>query len=146
MLCRYLCLHGYFTLSRKKLQGRFREKSVKTDFPAFLSTFPRLVDFFGVFWDFCVFWQLPLIFTSWAGLVEIWIFPQLNGWFWGNFLQKIRGYKNCFYSISGASCIFRASVIYAGKEALQPFSATFPGHVEIFERAVILNTDFLPLR
>ena len=34
---------------------------------------------------------------------------------------------------------------YAGKEALQPFSATFPGHVEIFERAVILNTDFLPL-
>ena len=36
-------------------------------------------------------------------------------------------------------------MIYAGKEALQPFSATFPGHVEIFERAVILNTDFLPL-
>jgi hypothetical protein len=36
-------------------------------------------------------------------------------------------------------------VTYAGKEALQPFSATFPGHVEIFERAVILNTDFLPL-
>jgi len=36
-------------------------------------------------------------------------------------------------------------VIYAGKEALQPFSATFPGHVEIFKRAVILNTDFLLL-
>ena len=36
-------------------------------------------------------------------------------------------------------------MIYAGKEALQPFSATFPGHVEIFKRAVILNTDFLPL-
>ena len=36
MLCRYLCLHGYFNLSRKKLQGCFREKSVKTDFPAFL--------------------------------------------------------------------------------------------------------------
>ena len=53
--------------------------------------------------------------------------------------------KNWFYGISGASCIFRASVIYAGKEALQPFSATFPGHVEIFKRAVILNTDFLPL-
>ena len=34
---------------------------------------------------------------------------------------------------------------YAGKEALQPFSATFPGHVEIFKRAAILNTDFLPL-
>ena len=36
-------------------------------------------------------------------------------------------------------------MIYAGKEALQPFSATFPGHVEIFKRAVILNTDFLLL-
>ena len=33
-----LCLHGYFNLSPRKLQGRFREKFVKTDLPAFLST------------------------------------------------------------------------------------------------------------
>ena len=31
------------------------------------------------------------------------------------------------------------------KNRKQPFSATFPGHVEIFKRAVILNTDFQPL-
>ena len=33
-------------------------------------------------------------------------------------------------------------MIYAGKEALQPFSATFPGHVEIFEKSGNLKHRF----
>ena len=39
----------------EEIARAFSEKSAKTDFSAFLSTFPGLVDFFGVFWNFCVF-------------------------------------------------------------------------------------------
>ena len=78
-------------------------------------------------------------------MLKFGFFLNLTADFGAIFFKKMGRCKNWFYGISGASCIFRASVIYAGKEALQPFSATFPGHVEIFKRAVILNTDFLPL-
>lgn len=52
-----LCLQGYFNLSREKLQGRFRGKSAKTDFPAFLLTSLRLV-------------VIPAIFTFRVGFAH----------------------------------------------------------------------------
>ena len=52
MLCRYLCLHAYFNLSRKKLQGRFRKSLQKQTFPLFYRHFLDLLifsEYFGIF-------------------------------------------------------------------------------------------------
>ena len=52
MLCRYLCFHAYFNLSRKKLQGRFRKSLQKQTFPLFYRHFLDLLifsEYFGIF-------------------------------------------------------------------------------------------------
>ena len=97
MLCRYLCLHGYFNLSRKKLQGGFREKSVKTDFSAFLSTFPRLVDFSGYFWILAVFDKNHSFLHHGQDLLKFEFFLNLTADFGANSFKKLGGVQKVLF-------------------------------------------------
>jgi len=104
-----------------------------------------LLIFSGYFWILAVFDRNRSFLYHGQDLLKFGFFLNLTASSGAISFKESGGCKNCFYSISGTSCDFRASMIYAGKEISQRFSATFPGHVEISGRAAILNTDFLPL-
>jgi len=96
----------------------------------------------GYFWILAVFDKNRSFLYHGQDLLKFGFFLNLTAGFGEISFEKSGGCKNCFYSIWGASCDFRVSMIYAGKELSQRFSDTFPQHVEILRRAAILNTDF----
>ena len=123
--CRIYVSRSNFNLSRKKLQGRFREKSVKTDFPTFLSTFPGLVDFWGGISGFLRPLKIAAYFYHFADMLKFWFFLNLTAGFRTISFKKSGGCKKYFYSIWGTSCVFRVSMIFAWKDGNRRFLLHF---------------------
>ena len=101
MLCRYLCLHAYFNLSRKKLQGRFRKSLQKQTFPLFYRHFPDLLIFSGYFWILAVFDKNRSFLYHGQDLLKFGFFLNLTAGFGVISFKKSGGAKSAFIAFRG---------------------------------------------
>ena len=101
MLCRYLCLRGYFNLSRKKLQGRFRKSLQKQTFPLFYRHSPDLLIFSAYFWILAVFDRNRSFLYHGQDLLKFGFFLNLTAGFGVISFKKSGGAKSAFIAFRG---------------------------------------------
>ena len=101
MLFRSLCLHGYFNLSRKKLQGRFRKSLQKQTFPLFYRHSPDLLIFSGYFWILAVFDKNRSFLHHGQDMLKFRFSFNLTAGFRAISFKKSGGVKSSFIAFRG---------------------------------------------